>query len=479
MQKKIIALAVAAVASGAAFAQTNVTISGNLNYQWENISGSSPTMSGSGIANNQPQMVREGHNRVNENGSEIKFSVTEDLGNGLKAMAVVASGISPDGAASAANGNRGTLGSRDSYVGLSGNFGTIVAGRLSVHYNSGDKVDGFFNDTGLAASTRGIISGVGSNTTATGGYGAGAGGRLGSAVAYVTPTFSGFNATLGYSRPNVATTSYAGDGSVVDNDGNTTNGIANVRKESGWTIKANFDNGPITAFLSYLAHSDIAASGAVRWQNTANTTLLAMNDCAIVGGCAVGAVSATNNARTTSSAVYSGEIRGFRAGGAYTFGNGFKIGLIYDNTKNLWRDDSGNANANDDDLNLKRTVWAVPVSMKFGAHTIAGSYARAGNIDAGGSLATAANNRNAVVDTMSTSDTGATYWMLGYQYNFSKRTNVGATYARMDNDQRAAYDFYTNGSMGHTSTATTFAGVNANTRGSDPTVVMIGLKHAF
>jgi predicted porin len=461
MQKKIIALAVAAVASGAAFAQTNVTISGNLNYQWENISGSSPTMSTSGVANNVPQMTREGRNRVNENGSEIKFSVTEDLGNGLKAMAVVASGITPDSASSAANGNRGTLGSRDTYVGMSGNFGTVVAGRLSVHYNSADKVDGFFMDTGLAASTRGILSGVGSTTNATGGYGQGAGGRLGSTVAYVTPTFSGFNATLGYTRPTAGT---AADG-VVDNDGVATqvaaNSSATVRKQSGWSLKANFDNGPITAFASYLAHSDIPAMGAVLWQNSANTTLTSMNNVAITGA-------------VNAAAAYSGEIRGFRAGGAYTFGNGFKIGLIYDNTKTLWRDDSGNNNANDDDLNLKRTVWAIPVSMKFGAHTIAGSYARAGNLDAGGSLSTAASNRNALVDTVSTSETGATYWMLGYQYNFSKRTNVGATYARTDNDSRATYDFYSNGAMGQNATST----LN-NTRGSDPTVVMVGLKHSF
>jgi predicted porin len=451
MQKKIIALAVAAVASGAAFAQTNVVISGNLNYQFENISGSSPTMSNNvGFAGSAS---REGRNRVNENGSEIKFSVTEDLGNGLKAMAVVASGITPDQAASTPNGARGSLGSRDTYIGMSGNFGTVVAGRISVHYNSGDKVDGFFNDTGLAASTRGILGGVGGGTgTNTQGYGIGAGGRLGSTVAYITPTFGGFNATLGYTRPNLSGT----------NDGVTIQPTA--RKESGWTVKGNFDNGPITAFASYVAHSDITLAANVMWQNGANTALTAMSDNCIVAGAAV--------CGTLSSAIYSREVRGFRTGAAYTFGNGFKIGLLYDNTKTLWRDDSGNTNWNDDDLNLKRTVWAIPVSFKTGAHTLAGSYARAGNLDAGGTLATAASN----VNRSDVSQTGATYWMLGYQYAFSKRTNVGATYARMDNDSRANYDFYSNGAMNATSAAPTSA---SNTRGSDPTVVMVGMKHSF
>jgi predicted porin len=116
--------------------------------------------------------------------------------------------------------------------------------------------------------------------------------------------------------------------------------------------------------------------------------------------------------------------------------------------------------------------------MKFGAHTIGGTYARAGNLDAGGSLATAAGNRNAVVDTMTTSQTGATYWMAGYQYAFSKRTNVSATFARMDNDSRASYDFWSNAAMGQVANATV-GGINSNTRGSDPTTVQFGIKHAF
>jgi predicted porin len=461
MQKKIIALAVAAVASGAAFAQSNVTISGNLNYQWENISGTNPTMSN--LTGFTAQASREGRNRVNENASNLKFSVTEDLGNGLKAMAVIESGIQPTdtNAAGGAIGtgigggtnSRGGLGGRDTYLGLSGNFGTVVAGRLSVHYNSAGKVDNFHEGTGVAASTMGILQGVGGGTgaAALGGYGAGAGGRLGNTVAYVTPTFSGFNATIGYARPNVAGTNP--DGVLMQP---TAAGGFTVRKESGWNIKANFDNGPITAFASYLAHSDIPGS-FVQWQNNANTAITRMDAVAIVGA--------------GGSTVYSREVRGFRTGGAYTFGNGFKIGLIYDNTKTLWRDDSGNANSQDDDLNMKRTVWAIPVSMKFGAHTIGGTYARAGNLDAGGTLSTAAMNAN-LADT---SQTGATYWMAGYQYAFSKRTNVSATYARMDNDSRANYDFWTNGAMGNTSTTTTLN----NTRGSDPTTVQIGIKHSF
>ena len=82
MQKKLIALAVAAVTSGAAFAQTNVTIYGNVDM---------------GV------MFRQGNNGAVANGqsqydlqsaasqSHIGFKGVEDLGNGLKAVTWTAS----------------------------------------------------------------------------------------------------------------------------------------------------------------------------------------------------------------------------------------------------------------------------------------------------------------------------------------------------------------------------------------------------
>ena len=436
MQKKIIALAVAAVASGAAFAQTNVVISGNLNYQFENISGTNPTMAN--VAGTVRQATREGRGRVNENASNLKFAVTEDLGNGLKAMAVIDSGVTPGAfntgeAPVNASGSQGVLGGRDTYIGMSGSFGTILAGRLSVHYNSQAGIDSFGANTALAASSLAILHGNGGA-----GYGLAAGGRLGSTLAYVTPTVNGFNATFGYTRPNASATATPTDGVFIQGSNVT-------RKESGWTVKANFDNGPISAFLSYIAHNDIAGS-TVMWQNTANTALTAM----------------------TSSGTNARENRGFRMGAGYTFPMGLKVGLIYDNTKTLWRDDSGDAITVNDDLNMKRTAWVIPVSMTFGQHTLGATYGKAGNIQTGGTISTA---DAAAFDT---NGTAARYWMAGYQYAFSKRTNMGVTFARVDNDQRAGYDFYANAGMGQVATSTT-----ANTRGSDPTHVSIGLKHSF
>src|SRR5574343_633103 len=73
MQKKIIALAVAALASSAAFAQSNVTIYGiaDVGYFHMSADGKKPmnNVDSGGLA-----------------GSRIGFKGVEDLGNGLKAL---------------------------------------------------------------------------------------------------------------------------------------------------------------------------------------------------------------------------------------------------------------------------------------------------------------------------------------------------------------------------------------------------------
>ena len=116
MQKKLIALAIAGL-SGVAFAQSNVTIYGVADATFDiiNVSGGSAALSG-----NTPNFTR-----VPTNGSRIGFKGTENLGNGLTALFQFESNANFDNSAS-------TLGtSRDSFVGLSGDFGKVILGNLS------------------------------------------------------------------------------------------------------------------------------------------------------------------------------------------------------------------------------------------------------------------------------------------------------------------------------------------------------------
>jgi len=106
MQKKIIALAIAAAISGPAFADGNVTVYGVANASFDLVDNGSIGAT-SGTRNN----------KISSNASRIGFKGSEDLGEGLKAVWQIESLISLDGAAAA---TPDTLGTRNTYVGLSG-----------------------------------------------------------------------------------------------------------------------------------------------------------------------------------------------------------------------------------------------------------------------------------------------------------------------------------------------------------------------
>ena len=115
MQKKLIALAVAGLASSAAFAQSNVTIYGIADIAYvHSSSGSSKT------------------NGVDSGGwssSRLGFKGTEDLGDGMKAVFTLEYGLSPDvnsgvGVTATGGGN-----ARQTWVGLQNSMGTIKLGR--------------------------------------------------------------------------------------------------------------------------------------------------------------------------------------------------------------------------------------------------------------------------------------------------------------------------------------------------------------
>lgn len=75
------------------------------------------------------------------------------------------------------------------------------------------------------------------------------------------------------------------------------------------------------------------------------------------------------------------------------------------------------------------------------------------------------------------SQSGAVYTQLTMLYNFSKKTNLFATYAKVDNEEIAAYNFFINGA------ATPSSGAQApflqTPRGSDPTSYQVGISHNF
>lgn len=163
MQKKIIALALAALA-GSAFAQSNVTIYGRADYGYMNRGGDI-----NGLNRDNKSEMASGI----AGGSRIGFKGVEDLGNGLKALFEIEYNVGMDT-------NAGIASARHQYVGLTGGFGTVVGGYLDgVRYGIFNKYDAFGGGT------------VGNFTQMTAQVD-----RANNAIAYISPNFSGVTLTL-------------------------------------------------------------------------------------------------------------------------------------------------------------------------------------------------------------------------------------------------------------------------------------------
>lgn len=251
MQKKLIALAVAGLASTGAFAQANVTVYGVADASFDVVRTSNAV---SELGNTT---------RVSTNSSLIGFKGAESLGNGLTAVFQYESAVGFD--------NTGALGAtRDSFVGLAGGFGTVVLGNLTGPTRAlGAAVDVNAGATGIGANS-GLLGKLGNNLvnttdTATGSYATGGtcarsstctsifDSRWKNAIAYVSPSFAGLNVTAAY---------VANENKTFSNNGFSTpasTGVAAVSRDplntKGYDIGLKYANGPVMAAVTYNAVS--------------------------------------------------------------------------------------------------------------------------------------------------------------------------------------------------------------------------------
>lgn len=192
MKKKPLALLVAGAlaAPAAALAQaSNVQIYGRANLGLDNYSATGSTAGAAADLKSR--------SRVFDTASRLGFRGTEDLGNGLKAVFAIESGVNVDsgggnGQSGAANGSTGFLASRDSFAGLEGGWGRVTFGRQSVFYSNGAIAQTSSNYANAEipwtkGNTFGRVAGPAS--------------RQSNVVAYNSPTLNGFNGTLSYA-PN-------------------------------------------------------------------------------------------------------------------------------------------------------------------------------------------------------------------------------------------------------------------------------------
>jgi len=429
MQKKLIALAIAGL-STAAFAQSNVTISGRMSVGVESMSGggAAAAIPGSGGSTSYASRFR-----AIDNNSNIRFAGEEALGGGNSAWFQIESAVGTTNNVGTTGGLYGTttstgVGTRNTAVGLKGGWGTALIGKWDVHYQSMAAIDANGLTGGLAVNTNSINLLNSINGAAVIGSG-----RDNNLMAYISPNWNGFSFLLGYTT-------------VGQSDAP---GLA--KKDGGWQFKPTYSNGPLDVAYSHLSVTAAAAQApgagvAVCINNTTGTVTVAAT-------CAAGTTQLVGSAANTGNGV---DVRADRAGIAYAFPMGFKVGLIWDKSK--MTNNMGVAGS----TWMERSAWALPMSYTTGAHKVSFTYAET-------------NDTN--TDAGSLNDSSAKMAMLGYEYSLSKRTIVGVAYTQLNNGTAGKYDFWhpsSNVSGGQASALA--SGLAA---GVDPRSFSVNLQHTF
>jgi predicted porin len=376
MQKKIIALAVAGLVSGAAFAQTNVTVYGRASagcvYSKSDFKKFSGIDAGKGIGGTG----LDGGNRLGFRGEEV-------LGNGLKGIFKFEWGVNTDEGG-------GPTGARYTYVGLAGNFGQVTLGR-----------NGTPSDFYAGATDPHGVSGYEPVVMLRDNFGNGellTGARWNNSIEYVSPNLSGFEFTGIYSfgeKTNTSKSDKGYNGAVVTTPGTSSSATptyaykyyegAETTDAGKLGLGVKYANGPLYLAAVYEAQAD--------------------DDGQQVVG-------------TPSNKGYGA--KGWFLGGSYDF----KVVKLYANYYRQKANHSGKAYNSALGGSDKQSVWSIgagiPVSS---AGTVTLQYAQYKDY---------LDNRESSVANPGHKAKG---YGIGYNHNLSKRTSLYANVTRIDNDR--------------------------------------------
>jgi len=266
--KKILALAIASAFAAPAFAATsNVDIYGKLSYSVN-------------ILDNQT--VTNSDVQFTNNSSRIGFKGAEDLGGGLSAIWQVESSVNMDEGGGWGSG-------RNTFIGLKGNWGTVLGGKHDTPLKLVGRTVDLFGD-GLADSRN--VMGGGSDT------------RADNVVAYLSPSFSGFAFAAAYSTDLSSTSSLPVlvPTPTADADGRDL-----------YNLSATYTNGPL--FL-----------GAAYGDGDGHEALGVGSQWRIAGGYTfgnfkiVGQYDNLEDDDTVNSGAQNGDYDAWMVGGSYTMG---------------------------------------------------------------------------------------------------------------------------------------------------------------
>jgi len=375
---------------------------------------------------------------ANSGGSNFGVRSRESLGGGLAGWVQIETGTSMERSDDASV----SPGSRNTAVGMQGGFGNIFIGQwttpwsdldalwsVGTVYTSGPvtAIIGRRETTGTAPNPnaannvngQAVTNGSGSQssnaTEGAGGVGHPFWRRFSQALFYQSPVMAGVQVKLAYQT----------------NESKAVGNVSTNADPSAW-------------------------SGSVQWAG--------------MGGRArIGAAYDKHKDYTSIGASDSG----YTVKGGWNFGV-VDVGLAYEkSTYKCLGNQPGTTTpgqyaalcASDGDIKAKQ--YAVAIAVPVGPGSIRASYAVAKDLE--GPVTSTAGTGNAATHM---SDTGAKQYNIGYEHRFSKRTNVGVGYAKIDNKANA--NFTWSGSppnQGGNSLTPVF--------GSDVSTFFVSMTHRF
>lgn len=247
MDKKALAVAVAALFAAPAFAQSsNVVLYGRANLGIDQYSGNGATTSSQNMKSRY---------RIFDSSSRLGVRGVEQLGGGLRAIFQIESGLNADngtvnGQAGTANTSSGILASRPSWVGLEGGFGRVQVGRQDVYWGNGtiDQTGANYINTSLPWTSGGNTGRVNLGIA-----------RQSNVLSYTTPQLGPVNASLFYS-PDTGAAPFVNAESVQG-------GLNTNARLYAATVRGAF--GPVLAQIDYATKQ--TSSDAVAYGRPKNT----------------------------------------------------------------------------------------------------------------------------------------------------------------------------------------------------------------
>jgi predicted porin len=436
VKKTSIAIAVAGALAAPAMAQTsNVQLYGRVNLGVDTYQAKGAAAGGSANFENRV--------RVFDTASRVGLRGTEDLGNGIRAIFQIESGVNVDsgnnnGQNGIQNPNTGFWASRDSWVGIEGDkFGRLNFGRQSVYWANGTIEQfgaNYINASSPLASysQSGIVVGPVARESNTAQY---------------SLRFGGFSGTASYGHSATA----FGSQSPYETFQTPTAATPDP-KDQFWGLTLRYNHAVFDLQADYAQRNDVVniqgrdAKGlklGAAWKYMPGAQISVIyqeikNDQVFGLGVASGVVAPCN---TPGAAVI---LPGVTAAALRTTGGG------------------GSVNGCD---NIKQDMWVLNWEHTFGNFQVLAQYGFSNDVKGSSSAA-------------GLPDSGAQTYMLGGRYLLSKRTWVYASWNRISND-RNSYTDYWGGWVTSANQLGQAPGLPATSSGADPQIFAIGLFHQF